>query len=105
MSHTTTTKIVIMTTVGKKEFERLYQGGSVEQISKDNYAFINNEENVYILFDLSNDKVKENSHTNLSEAQLNKILDEVYDFRREEIEQGFWEDDVMDDYEIHANFY
>lgn len=94
-----------MSNVGKKEFERLYQGGVVEQISKDNYAFINNEENVYILFDLSNDKVKENSHTNLSDTQLNKILDEVYDFRREEIELGFWEDDVMDDCEIYETFY
>lgn len=97
---------VTNTAVGKKEFERLYQGGTVERISSNDYAFINNEENLYILFDVSNnDKVKENSHTNLSEDQIGKISSEVWDFIQSEMDRAYWEDEPMDAFEEYNTFY
>lgn len=94
-----------MSSVGKKEFERLYTGGVVEQVCRNNYALINNEENLYILFDLSNYEVIENSHTNLTEKQINKLMDLALDFKEDQIDRDYWEDEPMDAFEEYNTFY
>ena len=93
-----------MATVGKKEFERLCRG-EADQLRGDLYSFTNNEENLYIVFNLSTYKVIENSHTNLSESQINDLMELALDFKEDQIDRDYWEDEPMDALEEYNTFY
>lgn len=98
-----------MIDLGKKQFKRIIQSGEIERKSDVDYSFTNNEENFYLLLNVSNYEVKENSHINISPSQLNKIKSEILEFHKEQIEEDYmadcYEDEPMDAYEQYATFY
>jgi hypothetical protein len=60
---------------------------------------------MYISFDLSNDEVKENSNTNLSDSQIHRIWKEVSKFANEQREDRVCDDEPMSHSEQYATFY
>ena len=98
-----------MIDLGKKQFKRIVQSGEIEKINVYDYSFTNNEENFCLTLDVSNDEVKENSHTNITPSQLIRIKEEIAEFHKEQIEAAYeaeqFEDDPMDHEEQYHAFY